>query len=136
MPRLTRPMTWALFIVTAALSQPLTANDWTFLGGNEGGNFDVLAVHPQNSDIAYAATSGLIEEATGLFRTTDGGATWTAINDGLIVNTGVSSIAIDPSNPSNVYVATGFGVYRSTTTPETLLANRASVQLSPPSVDR
>ncbi len=39
------------------------------------------------------------------FKTTDGGASWTAIDSG-IINNGISSLAIDPFNSQVVYVGT------------------------------
>ena len=64
-------------------------------------------VHPTNPDIVYVAALGDLwgpNKERGVFRSTDGGATWTqtlAINE----NTGVSDIAIDPLSPNILYAA-------------------------------
>ena len=53
---------------------------------------------------------------SGVFKTTNGGRTWSAINNGLTAVT-VSALAIDPVIPSIVYaagVAFGSGVYKTT----------------------
>jgi photosystem II stability/assembly factor-like uncharacterized protein len=76
----------------------------------------LLAIARTDPDIIFAGTSN-----TGLFRTTDGGASWTpsTIDTGLTRFTTFSSeIAIDPNNPNNVYfVSSNFGAggfFRST----------------------
>ena len=41
----------------------------------------------------------------GVFKSTDGEGSWSAINSGL-TNTHVSALAIDPSNPNIIYAGT------------------------------
>ena len=65
-----------------------------------------LAINPVNTSTLYAATDN------GVLRTTNGGATWEPANNGLPSGR-VTAVAIDPSNPSVVYVGTQ-GVYKST----------------------
>ncbi len=67
----------------------------------DGGRIRAIAIHPTNPSIVYAgAASG------GVWRTTNGGATWTPLTDNQCsLNTG--SIALDPVNPNIVYVGTG-----------------------------
>ena len=67
------------------------------------GRVTVIAIHPTNSDIAYVGTA-----QGGVYRTLDGGATWTAIFDNAQTLV-VGSIAIAPSQPSTIYVGTGEG---------------------------
>src|SRR5688572_16128408 len=58
--------------------------------------------------VLYAATS------SGVFKTTDGGASWTPVNAGL-AGIPVFSLAIDPKTPATVYAGTfGKGVFKST----------------------
>jgi len=61
-------------------------------------------VHPTNPDIVLwrAGTSVGPNKDRGVFRTTDGGKTWQKV---LFVdeNTGVSDMAMDPSNPMILY---------------------------------
>lgn len=68
-----------------------------------------IAVHPTQSATVYAGTPD------GMFRSTNGGRTWTAINNGLNDSRRVNAIVIDPLTPSTIYIATNvFGVYKST----------------------
>jgi photosystem II stability/assembly factor-like uncharacterized protein len=72
----------------------------------------VLAIDPQNTTTLYAGTSA------GLFKSTDGGASWTEANSGLPA--GIVSLVIDPQNTSTIYAAIyssaylNGGVYKST----------------------
>ncbi|MBM3736476.1 MAG: hypothetical protein FJW39_11880 [Acidobacteria bacterium] len=78
---------------------------------NPEGVYDVdvtaLAIDPTNSQILYAATN-----PRGVFRSTDGGATWRKSDQPLTEH--LTSMAIDPHQPSHVYVGTRAGVFRST----------------------
>src|SRR5947209_18559273 len=77
-----------------------------------------LVIDPTNTNVIYAGTSG-----QGLYRSIDGGATWSAFRDELpFYNTrddgqhdffGISSIMIDPINPSIIYAGTHGGVFKS-----------------------
>ena len=67
----------------------------------DGGRIRAIAIHPTNPSIVYAGSA-----SGGVWRTTNGGATWTPLTDNQCsLNTG--SIAIDPVNPNIVYVGTG-----------------------------
>lgn len=69
------------------------------------GQIGTMIVHPTNAEIAYAAVLGHAfgpNQERGLYRTTDGGRTWSRIlykND----ETGCSDVAIDPNNPRVLY---------------------------------
>src|SRR5689334_14809792 len=85
-----------------------------------------IAIHPKNPDVVYVGTGEANNRQTstygdGLYKTTDGGKTWTHI--GLRDSYSISRIVIDPKNPETVYVAAGGslfgpgperGVYKST----------------------
>lgn len=81
---------------------------WTSIGastiplnGGGAGRLNCIRFHPTNQNIIYVgAPSG------GLWKTTDGGLTWSTNTD-ILPTLGISDIAIDPSNPSVMYVATG-----------------------------
>ena len=73
-----------------------------------------LAIHPTEPSTVYAASDA------GVFKTTNGGRTWSVMNSGL-TSRSVVAIAINPSAPSTLYVlvsVTGvpgvYGVYKST----------------------
>jgi photosystem II stability/assembly factor-like uncharacterized protein len=85
-------------------------NEWTSLGWPEGGNVQSLVIDPQNPNTLYATGSA----GVGILKSTNGGASWRAINFGL-TSTAVSSLAIVPQNPSTLYAGTsGSGVFKST----------------------
>jgi hypothetical protein len=60
-----------------------------------------LAVHPTNPNIVYAGAA-----QGGLYRSLNGGTTWTPLLDGAL-SLSMGSIAIAPSDPTTVYVGTG-----------------------------
>jgi photosystem II stability/assembly factor-like uncharacterized protein len=71
-------------------------------------NLDVvsIAIHPIDHNILYAATSDAPYHdqsgGRGIFKSTDAGVHWQAVNDGLGVLT-FDSLTIDPSHPSTLY---------------------------------
>ncbi len=81
---------------------------WSNLGpGNIGGRTRRLSIHPTSPDIMVAgAVSG------GIFRTTDGGANWTATGDGM-ANLAVCSLARDPNDADRLLAGTGEGFFNS-----------------------
>ncbi len=80
---------------------------WTSLGLDHP--ILTLAIDPSNHATLYAGTDG-----EGAFKSTDSGASWTAINSGLPDLT-VNVLAIDPMTPSTLYGSVyGDGVFKST----------------------
>lgn len=65
------------------------------------GRVSAIAVHPTNPNIAYVGAA-----QGGVYRTLDGGATWTPLLDNAL-SLAIGSIAISPSDPTIVYVGTG-----------------------------
>ena len=63
-----------------------------------------VAIDPQNTSTVYAATGA------GVFRSTDGGANWSAVNSGL-TTLAVAALAVDPQNTNTVYAGTAGGVF-------------------------
>ncbi len=115
---------------SAILESTDRAADWTIAWDWFNGlraPVRALAVDPSQSATVYAGMDDGIA-AGGLFKSGDGGATWT--NTGLTASA-VSLLAIDPANPQNVYAATeghntspaGFqGLFKSTDGGQTWLA--------------
>ena len=66
-----------------------------------------MAIDPATPTTLYAGT------VTGMFKSTDGGGKWFAINTGL-TNTRVYALAIDPLMPNILYAGTDYGIYKST----------------------
>ncbi|HMT30291.1 MAG TPA: T9SS type A sorting domain-containing protein, partial [Bacteroidia bacterium] len=86
--------------------------NWSLTNSNnslDGNAVLALEVSDNNPDLVYAATAPVNIPQVGLFKTTNGGATWTNVTTG-IPNRYIMDIAIDPQNNSKVYVAvSGFG---------------------------
>jgi hypothetical protein len=73
-----------------------------------------VAVHPTNPDIAYVGTAAF-SATTGVYKTTDGGATWKHMKGGSeetsLPAIPVGGIAIYEKRPDVVFVGTDVGVY-------------------------
>jgi Domain of unknown function DUF11 len=80
----------AALLLCAGVAQA-GVNSWT-LSGPEGGWAYQAAFHPMNSQIAVLST------VRGLYRTTDGSAHWTLVNDGA----NGPDVAFDPTNGNRV----------------------------------
>lgn len=72
-----------------------------------------VAFDPTNKDIAYATYSTF--GGAHVYRSTDGGQTWSAIDragsQNGVPNVPVHTIAIDPSNTARLYIGTDVGVF-------------------------
>ncbi|HEV3153969.1 MAG TPA: hypothetical protein VGZ02_09215 [Candidatus Baltobacteraceae bacterium] len=93
---------------------------WHYAGLRETHTTASLAVDPRNPNIVYAASLGHAfkpNSARGLFKTTDGGKTWSRI---LFVDdrTGANSVSMDPHNPNVLYVS----MWQEQRTPWTLVS--------------
>jgi len=113
-----KTLTWRIFLlgllVLLTMSQAGTVsagnNVWTS-HGPDGGMINALAIDPTTPSTLYAGTWG-----GGVFKSADGGASWSAVNTGL-TNTHIRALAIDPATPSTLYAGTyayGGGVFKST----------------------
>lgn len=81
---------------------------WQIMGLENTHTIPRIRIHPRNSDIVYVAAGGhewTRNPERGLFKTSDGGKTWTRI---LYVDdeTGVNDLVLDPKNPDTVYCST------------------------------
>ncbi len=80
---------------------------WKRIGLENSERINRIALHPLDPEIAYAAALGTLwgeNEERGIFKTTNGGETWTKI---LFVDqkTGGTDIKIDPFNPDKLYAS-------------------------------
>ena len=81
---------------------------WTNTGLRESRHVGRIALHPEDSDLVYVAAMGHLwgpNEERGLYRSSDGGDSWTRILH-VDENTGVVDVALDPDEPRIVYAAT------------------------------
>jgi photosystem II stability/assembly factor-like uncharacterized protein len=72
-----------------------------------GGTIGAVAVAESNPDIVYVGSGeydirGNVSHGDGVFKSTDGGKTWTSV--GLAQTRHISRVRIDPKNPDIVYV--------------------------------
>ena len=110
-----KTLTWRIFLlgllVLLTMSQAGTVsagnNVWTS-HGPDGGMINALAIDPATPSTLYAGTWG-----GGVFKSADGGASWSAVNTGLPA-TDVYALVIDPATPSTLYAGTNGGVFKST----------------------
>ncbi len=65
-----------------------------------------LAINPSSPSTVYAGTAG------GVFKSTDGAASWAAASTGL-TSSAVRALAIDPASTSTIYAGTNGGVFKS-----------------------
>jgi len=104
---------------------------WTHVGLDRTRAIGRIVVDPHDADVAYVAALGNLwkpSDARGVYKTTDGGRTWTRA---LFVDTltGVVDLVMDPGDPRTLYAATyqrlrtpccfngggpGSGIYRTT----------------------
>jgi photosystem II stability/assembly factor-like uncharacterized protein len=101
------------------------------------GEYGAIAIDPSNTDIIYAGTSGRLIYRTfdfretntfqsaqaGLYKSTDGGASWILLGSGFpaanqgnsknFANTSINVVLVDPAD-GRVYVASTVGVFVST----------------------
>lgn len=79
---------------------------------NGMGQCSSIATHPTNDKIAYFGS-----QAGGLWRTSDGGATYTPLTDNL-PNSNAENVVLDQTDPRNIYITLGqytsLGIYKST----------------------
>ncbi len=80
---------------------------WQHMGLTETQAIARIVIHPTNPDIVYVAAVGGLwgpSRERGLYKTTDGGRTWTNI---LFLNedTGITDVAMDPQSPGTLLAA-------------------------------
>ncbi len=105
-------------------------DNWKKIGLDSTEHIAKIELDPKNSDIMYVAAPGPLwsdSKHRGLYKSTDGGATWDKI---LYVNekTGCADVVLDPTNPNIIYATmwqfrrqpysfnsggTGSGLYKS-----------------------
>lgn len=91
---------------------------WTSVGLEESFVIPKIEIDPKNPDIVYVAAEGKLYDnemdcQRGLYKTTDGGKTWSLILD--LKDRGVGDFVMDPTNP-DVIIAAAYMTYRRTWT--------------------
>ncbi len=83
-------------------------NTWTNLGLHGSERIVDVSIDPRDSSAVYACVTGRLwsdSAERGVYKTTDGGATWQQVLKGANLSTGCASLSIDQHNPDVVYAA-------------------------------
>src|SRR5438105_13882017 len=81
---------------------PFGALKWRNIGPARGGrSIAVTGSAARPNEYYFGATGG------GLWKTINGGVTWSAVTDGHLTSSSVGAVAVAPSNPDVVYIGTG-----------------------------
>ena len=78
---------------------------WTNTGLRASEHIGKILVDPRDPDVVYAAAMGGLWASggdRGLFKTTDGGGTWTPVLE-ISENTGIADVHMDPRDPDVLY---------------------------------
>jgi photosystem II stability/assembly factor-like uncharacterized protein len=80
---------------------------WKRMGLENSEHIQNIVIDPRNSNVVYVTAIGPLWRAggdRGLYKTTDGGATWKAVLT-VSPDTGATDMVMDPKKPDTIYVA-------------------------------
>ena len=105
---------YGVAVIEGAFRSDDGGNNW--LAVNEGLprdnngslNAQSLGLDPSDANVVYLGTGWGPFHGNGVFKSTDGGGTWTPANRG-IVDYSITTLAVDPINPQVVYAGSGGG---------------------------
>ena len=83
-------------------------DNWTNLGLNDSERISKILVDPVNTNTVYVCATGKLwsdSDQRGVYRTTDGGKTWTKILKGANASTGCGMMSMDSKNPQTLYAS-------------------------------
>ncbi|MCL4214751.1 MAG: glycoside hydrolase [Gemmatimonadales bacterium] len=81
---------------------------WANIGLAPTRQISAVRVHPADPDLVYVAAQGDRWKGNaerGIYRSKDGGATWTLVLKGENLTSGASDLSMDPTNPRILYAA-------------------------------
>lgn len=103
-PQVSTDMFSAAAPATTIGPAPMAPSKWRWLGpGNVGGRIRAIAISKTTPATMFAGSVG-----GGIWKTTNGGSSWTPVND-FMASLSVSTIVFDPANPLVMYAGTGEG---------------------------
>jgi len=80
--------------------------NWTNVGLKDSERIAKILVDPSNTNTVYACATGKLwsdSDERGVYKTSDGGRTWTKILKGPNASTGCSMISLDEQHPQTIY---------------------------------
>ena len=80
--------------------------NWTNLGLRGSEHIVKILIDPNETNTVYVCVPGKLwsdSDERGVYRTTDGGKTWTKVLKGGNLSTGCSMLAMDPAHPKTLY---------------------------------
>ena len=80
---------------------------WAHLGLKASEHIGMIAIDPRDSNVVYVAAQGPLWRSggdRGLYKTTDGGATWTRVLH-VSDDTGINEVHLDPRDPDVLYAS-------------------------------
>ncbi|HJP59052.1 MAG TPA: hypothetical protein VJ865_03610 [Gemmatimonadaceae bacterium] len=81
-------------------------DNWTNMGLRESERIAKILIDPSNPNTVYACVPGKLwsdSEDRGVYKTTNGGQSWTKILKGANASTGCSMMSMDPKSPKTIY---------------------------------
>jgi photosystem II stability/assembly factor-like uncharacterized protein len=81
---------------------------WTKMGLDNSERIAKVLVDPRDGNTVYACAPGKLWSDSadrGLYKTTDGGKSWSLVLKGKNLSTGCSSISLDPKDPNTIFAA-------------------------------
>ena len=82
--------------------------NWTNVGLKDSEHISKILVDPKNGNTVYACATGHLwndSDAGGVFRTTDGGKTWTKVLAGKNMSSGCAMLSMSPQEPGTIYAS-------------------------------
>jgi photosystem II stability/assembly factor-like uncharacterized protein/outer membrane lipoprotein-sorting protein len=81
-------------------------DNWTHAGLKESERISKILIDPNDTNVVYACVPGKLwsdSDERGVYRTADGGKTWTKVLKGANASTGCSMMSMDRANPKTLY---------------------------------
>jgi photosystem II stability/assembly factor-like uncharacterized protein len=81
-------------------------DNWTNMGLRQSERIAKILVDPGESNTVYVCVQGKLwsdSDERGVYKTTDGGRTWTQVLRGANASTGCSMMSMDPQNPQTLF---------------------------------
>ena len=79
---------------------------WSQMGLPQSERIARILVHPKNGEVVWACVPGKLWSDSpdrGVYKTSDGGKTWSQVLKGMNLSTGCSGLSMDPKNPDVLF---------------------------------